>query len=627
MSTYVTKANIFIAGIKINKYKTIKVEKSLDGSKATITYPDNLQLVDKYLYRSGSDNNPMATGQYIYIDMGWDKLKSNDFETTQKNTYFDAIVPSEENTSQFVGFISKITQNFKSREITVECEDYNYLLKRTRFDFSEKKITLKALGEKIVAELPRLDVSMNIDPNDFIWVNFNESEVTTGLEFTLHKYVAEKQTGYDILTYLADEFNIRCVWYGQTLIMGVNYLNPDIGYEKEFRFTQIPKEKQTTKMLYALDSGGLTWQNSKDVKYKVTANVIDKTLEKKEYKLGDDDGAEREFWFYGDYTDKDVEGLITNELSRLRYDGFKEGSKITSFGRMATDYRDRGVDIFDTIILDGIDYKVELNGKKTVLPTSAYLCAAVTYTMDNKGFNAEITLGQLFPIKVESFYETNESFNTNNLEYTATYEDFQGKTTFNVASGTAVVETTLVEEEPVEDEEVVETDIKILKNILAKYKTSSEIVEIILEEETDIINTLNGNVATSTFLLPLVVDKGILNEPIGNKKITYDYYSDNGGTLSDAKYNPTTPQKMVINDVSDLEIGDVGLFKNFNISVDNFIINLDKIIGYIVDIESEENKGVDWDLSKLTDEETVYYNSYKESNSNTSVIHIPLKLR
>lgn len=611
MSTYKTRANIFIGGVKINKYKNIKVERSIDGSKATITYPDNLLIGEKYLYRTGSDTNPLATGQYVYIDMGWDKLLSDEFTTRQKNTYFDAVTPLAEESEKpkFIGFISKVTQNIKSRELVVECEDYNYLLKRINFDFSEKEISLKDLGQKLIDKLPKLDVSMNNDPNDFIFVEFNRyAELTTGLEFTLKKYVAEKATGYDILKNLSDDFNIKSVWIGSTLVLGVNYLNPNTSTEKEFRYTQVPRRKQTTNMLYALDSGGLTWQNSKDVKYKITANVVDVTLERTKYELGDiEDGQEREFWFYGEYKQSDVEALVENELSRLKYDGFKEGSKITTFGKMSSDYKERGINPLDTVILDGIDYRTELDGKKTVLPTTSYLCNGVTYTMDNKGFMAEITLGQFFPVKIESFYEVDSSFNTSNLDVSAKVIKFSGEETFNTATGsTSVVKV----EEPVAEETV--TDIKILKNILAKYKSSCGVAEVILQSLYGYWKNISGVQSGNTITTASWGLKNISVKRVDEFNLKYVPY---GSSITETKYLPKYLEAMNIDDVKNLEVGDANDIKLFNFDSDNLNTMIQRTAGYFAEIEKYEKDGANWDISKLTNEETIYYNAYKNTKT------------
>ena len=628
MSTYVTRANIFIGGIKINKYKSIKVEKTLDGSKATIVFNDNLQIDDRYLYRAGSDNNPLGKGQYIYIDMGWDDLKSDEFTAKQKNTHFDAIRPTNDDLPHFIGFISNIKQNFQSRELTVECEDYSYLLKKVRFDFSEKEISLKALGEKIVAELPRLDISMNISDDDFIWAEFNECEVKTGIDFTLKKYVAEKATGYDILTHLADEFNIRCLWIGETLVMGVNYLNPDLGYEKEFTFTQIPRaqhNKDASNMLYALDTGGLEWQNSKDISLKITANVVDKTLEKKTFELGDEFGSEREFWYYGDYKEADVKKLIEIELSRLKYDGFKEGSKITSFGRMTADYRDRGASVLDTIILDGIDYKKELDGMQTVLPSSAYLCNGVTYTMDSNGFMAEIELGQLFPTKVESQYEKTdtESFNENNLDYTATYTKFDGVTTFNAGTGETSFEKTEPVSEPikkVEDSSLV----KGLKNEIFKYKSALSMLKDGLTEQTNILRQLgydggdgywtNPDLSAKFIELPLASYINIIYR--GRERETL------GQPIEGYNYNPPNLVGMKLTNVINIVEGDAENISLFN----NYSIELEKILNMLISVwytfRIFQAKVSNDDLSKLTEEERYIFDTVLQYGQETRAVSI-----
>ena len=621
MSTYNTKANIFIGGIKINKYKAIKVNKSLDGSSATVRYADNLQMGGEYLYRSGSSNNPMAVGQSISIDMGWDKLKSDNYEsfTTAKGFSISPESIGDDNV-HFIGIISKITQDFKNRELIVECEDYGYLLKRMKFDFSVKTITLLELGEKLIAEMPTAQVGMNLnDSTANVEVDYKKLlSVGTGLKFPLKKYVAEKVTGYEILKHLADTYNIRCFFIGTELLMGVNYLNPNTGAEETFRFTQTPRVKHTTNMLYALDTAGLMWQNSKDVKYKITANVVSKTSEVTEYTLGDVSGDEREFWFYGDYKKVNVEQLVENELSRLKYDGFKEGSSISSFGRMRIDYRERDINVLDSVILDGVDYRVELDGKKTVLPSSSYLCDKVEYTMDSKGFNALITLGQLQPVKITNFYEKDSSFNTSNLEYTATYITFGGTKTFSLSGKTSVETVVTPEPEPLSE------NVKNLKNILSNYKSELSIMKGLLTEQTTLIEELGYFGGNSEYSDPVLSPKFILFKTVDSNNISYQgrELEPVGQPIDGYNYNPFNMEEMEVLLTNSLIGDDVTNIKKFNSNVDLLIQIVAKLQSYWSELNKLIEDKVIFDLTKLTVEEKYIYDKVTTIGQETTVVTI-----
>jgi hypothetical protein len=299
---------------------------------------------------------------------------------------------------QFEGFVSTVDLD-DDRVATIVVEDYMYFLKKVSFNFSSASISLKELGEQIISEVNAI-IPSGIDP---IAVS------PSAIELTLKNFKAEEATGIDVLR-LLEKYSLKSYFKGNVLHIGINYssqdINSEIGSDREnFTFSEYPRELVKTVTneipLFIIDRKGLKFQRAEEVLFNITAKVFkaDNTVE--ESSFGDPSGEKIQFVFYGDFSASELETLVENQVERLKYTGFKNGSTFKTFGKPT-------IEPLDICSLDGIgsityfDKSRPNETSPKVYEKSSYLIEGVNTTYDNIGFKQVLLLANRIGIEADS---------------------------------------------------------------------------------------------------------------------------------------------------------------------------------------------------------------------------------
>lgn len=354
--------------IKIDNIKfkitDVIIQKSIDTftSTATVTVPKRLRIGNKDVF-SDFDSFIVKKGQTVSIKLGY---------RVGYQEFFDDI--------QFTGFVSKII--VLENTVKIECEDYMYFLKKTKFNFSSKKMSIKELAQKIITE-----TNKNI-PDGIQKISLEN----IAINLDLINVVFENLTGVEILDYLKKNYTLDSFFLENVLNVGVNYSKINADTQKTFKFSTFPQQliKQFTKEKYLkiIDMSGLTYQKIEDVKYKIKAKIFTKNSEFFEVESGDPEGEERTFIFSGNYTQKEIKELIDNQLLKIKYEGFQKGSFFTTFGKPS-------INLLDVVTLDGIGfirfYNNSVDNQKQVFyKKSSYLVSSLEIIFGASGFRQKI---------------------------------------------------------------------------------------------------------------------------------------------------------------------------------------------------------------------------------------------
>jgi hypothetical protein len=382
MAAYEITHDITIKDIKLTKIISVNIVKNVNNYTNTCT----IKLPKKV----------RKENERIFTTIDSFLFKPKDVGTVQLGYRLGTDVLNDEN--QFEGFVSIIDLN-DEKTATIILEDYMYWLKKTKFNFSSKSITLADLGAKIITEVN------NIIPDGIDKIE----QSTTTIDLDIKNFKAENATGVDILRQM-EKYTLKSYFIKNVLHIGINYdsdtINKEVGSIRETHtFSEYPRELVATvtdkRPLFIIDKKGLKFQREEEVIFNITAKIFqtDNTVITKTF--GDPDGETREFVFYGDYSDKEVEKLVENQVARLKYTGFKNGSTFSSFGAPY-------IEVLDICSFDGIgdvtlfDKSIPEEADAKIYEKSSYLIEGVTTTMDQNGFRQILMISNRVKIDSDS---------------------------------------------------------------------------------------------------------------------------------------------------------------------------------------------------------------------------------
>lgn len=137
MATFILTATLVVGNYRINQIETAKITKSIStlSDHASIELPKTISRISGSEERVSLDS-VINKGDFLTLDLGYQNVQ----------TY-----------REFEGFVKDVKIGNK---LTVECEDANYLLKRTTIEKSWKTTTLKEVVSYMVDQV-------NIDNPDY----------------------------------------------------------------------------------------------------------------------------------------------------------------------------------------------------------------------------------------------------------------------------------------------------------------------------------------------------------------------------------------------------------------------------------------------------------------------------
>lgn len=362
--TYELIQDVFINDVK---YKIVdcSITKNISSftNTATIKVPKRLTLNNEDIF-SDVDSFIIKKGDKVSIKLGY---RAGILE------YFDNI--------QFAGFVSDIKMGEYTVDILVE--DYMYFLKKTKFNFSVKSISLYELANKLITELNKISPDkLSVDNN--------------GIGLTITDLKLENCTGVDILNHLKENYTLDSFFIDKKLSIGINYnsiatRSDTTTYTFSMFNRELIKTVSDKSFLFIIDKSSLSYQKIEDVKFKITVKIFvsnDKVITKN---YGDEDGNEVTFIMKGNPSQKEVDDFVANQLLRIKYEGFKKGSTFSTFGKST-------VNPLDIVTFDGIGlvrwYSTTSSNtsKINLYKKSSYLVNAVTTTFNNSGFRQVIEI-------------------------------------------------------------------------------------------------------------------------------------------------------------------------------------------------------------------------------------------
>lgn len=218
---------------------------------------------------------------------------------------------NDNNDRAFTGYVTAVKATIPAQII---CEDSMWLLKQSTFTKTYSSVTLKQLLTDLL-----LSSSLNFEAPD---VNLGPFRIS-------------KATPAQVLKKLKSDYMLKSFFRDGKLYCGLAYW-PELQSEHYLRFDT-----------HIIDNN-LEYVRAEDVKIKLKVIVIDKQNQKTEYEFGDEDGEQRTLHFY-DIEEDEVNHIATQEIDRLRYDGYRGG--VTTFGQPFVRHGDV-VNLFDSFFPD-----------------------------------------------------------------------------------------------------------------------------------------------------------------------------------------------------------------------------------------------------------------------------------
>ena len=370
------------------------------------------------------------------------------------------------NSNQFEGYISEI-KVINDKYVDIHLEDYMYWVKKTEMNFSQQSITLQEVAEKIITET-----------NKIIPENVFDVDFRSDVDLTIKNLVVDKLTGVELLQYLYKNYLLKSYFINNTLVIGINFEEQKIDSElnstrNNFNFSIINSKilndnNKDTTFYKIIDKSNLKIQLKDEKAYKIEANIYktDGTFIKKT--IGDLTGEKREFVFYGDYNDAEIDKLIENQIKRLKYTGFVKGSTFATFGKP-------DINLLDIISFDGIGNvqftNTVLNNNeivnKSILGKGSYLCESIKIVFGINGFRQNIGISNKISITADQDSIVGKLTNNENV---FNIEDLAATTNKNIsgqATTQAILTDTLVEESK---EEISEFDVFDIRRALLTYR-------------------------------------------------------------------------------------------------------------------------------------------------------------
>lgn len=235
------------------------------GDKCTISLPNKAVLK-----KSDTESKELSlektfkTGMPVKVALGYDG---------NNNTLFE-------------GYISQIKPN---TPLEIICEDEIYKLKRSKKVNRVYAGTLKGLLREYFAGV-QLDKNMP----DVRLINF----------------VLKEATQAEILKQIKESYGLCAYFRGKQLYVGLPFFE---GFDKQHKF-HFQKN---------VISSGLEYKKTEDIRLKCKAISFISNNTKIEAEVGDSDGEQKTFHFFG-ITDKNqLKTLAENELKKLKFEGYR----------------------------------------------------------------------------------------------------------------------------------------------------------------------------------------------------------------------------------------------------------------------------------------------------------------
>jgi len=192
----------------------------------------------------------------------------------------------DKNKLLFEGYISQIKPN---TPLEIVCEDEMYQLKRSKKISQTYTGTLKNLLQKYFAGV-RLDSKMP--------------------DVKLTNFILKEATQAEILARLKEVYGLCAYFRGKQLYVGLPYFE---GTERKHKF-HFQKNVITSDLEY---------KKTEDVRLKCKAISFLSNNTKIEAEVGDSDGEQKTFHFFGINNKAQLETLAKNELKKLKFEGYR----------------------------------------------------------------------------------------------------------------------------------------------------------------------------------------------------------------------------------------------------------------------------------------------------------------
>ncbi len=245
------------------------------GSTAKIRIPASARLrsVEYGISESAQTAKQFDRGDKISISLGYDGKLENEFK----------------------GFIYRINY---TTPLEIECEGYEYLLRRPAEVKVFKSTTLKELLQWATAGT---EIKLTDNIADVPLTNYT---IKTGKRML------------DVVQDIKDECLLDAYFIDELLYVGLSYI-PDYG------------EVKYSLGINTIKDNDLKYHNAEDVKLKVKAVWVKKDNTRIEVNVGDDDGQVRPLFLYNVTSKEDLEKRAAEEIKKYQYSGYE--GKITTF--------------------------------------------------------------------------------------------------------------------------------------------------------------------------------------------------------------------------------------------------------------------------------------------------------
>jgi hypothetical protein len=252
--------------LKFRYAENIEIESTWQelGDKCTISLPNKAVLK-----KNDTDTEELnlektfKTGMAVKVHLGYDN----------------------NNTLLFEGYISQIKPNLP---LEIVCEDEIYKLKRS------KKINKAFTGTL----------------RGLLSMYFEQIEIDSNLpDVKLTNFILKEATQAEILKQLKDTYGLCAYFRGKKLYVGLQYFEVKGRHKFDFQKNVV--------------SSNLEYKKEDDIRLKAKAISFLSNNTKIEAEVGDSDGEQKTFYFYGENDKNKLKILAENELKKLKFEGYR----------------------------------------------------------------------------------------------------------------------------------------------------------------------------------------------------------------------------------------------------------------------------------------------------------------
>lgn len=384
---------------------TITLSKNIYGE---ISLNDDTFILDGYFHDFGvvkkTNSTALELGNYVVVNLGYNGSGIREFE----------------------GFINNI--NLDGDVVTIQIQDYSYILKKLVLDLDTKTRVLEEIGNLIESkthEYININYQGNIIPRFKITYVFPD--------FKIHNFKLAKANGLDVLKYFRDKFiidsfldsNILHLNYALdqnaftqwnenntpvfTLVSDRYLKGADVLLEAKIDKPDLVRELPIG-YNYILASQNLKYQYGEEILRKyIIKSISPRTGKETKIEIGNDGGDKHTIVLTPDndeYTEDDLRKMYSSLALKYTYTGFKKGSTFTTYGAPS-------INLYIPVAFVGVGFKDESNTPFQIAQATAYLVTGKKVTFGVNGYRQEIEIG----IKLElsgSIFNEDVFFTSNN---------------------------------------------------------------------------------------------------------------------------------------------------------------------------------------------------------------------